>query len=139
MTSRAAAAAAAAMALALASAVAAAAASAAAMPVAVAASVATTAAVAVAAVPPASSAAASRATAAATPQVSTQLFPEAPERPIVVRACAACHAPELVVAKRHTADEWDEIIAKMVDRGAIATEDEQQQILEYLLRFYGPS
>jgi len=70
--------------------------------------------------------------------ISTKLFPEAPERALVVRACAACHAPELVVAKRHTADEWDDIIAKMVDRGAIANEDEQQQILAYLARFYGP-
>jgi cytochrome c5 len=67
------------------------------------------------------------------------LFPEAPERPIVVRACAACHAPEIVIAKRHSADEWDEIIAKMVDRGAVANEREQQQILDYLVRFFGPT
>jgi hypothetical protein len=65
------------------------------------------------------------------------LFPEAPERSIVVRACAACHAPEVVVAKRHSADEWDEIIAKMVDRGAVANEKEQQQILDYLVKFFG--
>jgi hypothetical protein len=74
----------------------------------------------------------------ATSPISIKLFPEAPERPLVIRACAACHAPELVVAKRHTVDEWDDIIAKMVDRGAVANEDEQQQILEYLARFYGP-
>jgi hypothetical protein len=75
---------------------------------------------------------------AGVPQISTKLFPEAPERALVVRACAACHAPELVVAKRHTVDEWDDIIAKMIDRGAVANEAEQQQILEYLARFYGP-
>jgi hypothetical protein len=45
----------------------------------------------------------------------------------------------MVVAKRHTADEWDEIIAKMVDRGAVANEEEQQQILEYLAKFFGPA
>lgn len=56
-----------------------------------------------------------------------------------MRACAACHAPEIVVAKRHTADEWDEIIAKMVDRGAAATDAEQEQILEYLTKFFGPA
>jgi len=66
-----------------------------------------------------------------------EAFPEAPERALVVRACAACHAPELVVAKHHTPEEWDDIIAKMVDRGAVANEDEQQQILNYLIRFYG--
>ena len=75
---------------------------------------------------------------AAGADISAQVFPAAPQRELVVRACAACHAPELVVAKRHTIDEWDEIIAKMVDRGAVANDEEQQQILEYLARFYGP-
>ena len=74
-----------------------------------------------------------------TPSVGTNVFPAAAERNLVVRTCAACHAPEIVVAKRHTPDEWDEIIAKMVDRGAVATEDEQQQILSYLARFFGPA
>ncbi len=67
------------------------------------------------------------------------VFPAAPQRDIVIRACAACHAPEIVVAKRHSIDEWDEIIAKMVDRGAVANEKEQQQILEYLVKFFGPT
>jgi cytochrome c5 len=69
----------------------------------------------------------------------TSVFPAAPQRDLVVRTCAACHAPEIVVAKRHTADEWDEIIAKMVDRGAVANEAEQQQILDYLAEFFGPA
>lgn len=67
----------------------------------------------------------------------TKVFPDAPQRNLVVRACAACHAPEMVVAKRHTAEEWDDIIAKMVDRGAVATDEEQQQILDYLVKFFG--
>ena len=71
--------------------------------------------------------------------VRTDVFPAAPQRDLVVRACAACHAPEIVIAKRHSAYEWDEIIAKMVDRGAVANEKEQQQILEYLAKFFGPA
>jgi cytochrome c5 len=71
--------------------------------------------------------------------IGTNVFPAAPQRDLVVRTCAACHAPEIVVAKRHTADEWDDIIAKMVDRGAVANESEQQQILEYLAKFFGPA
>ena len=74
-----------------------------------------------------------------TAAASTSVFPAAPQRDLVVRTCAACHAPEIVVAKRHTADEWDEIIAKMVDRGAVANEAEQQQILDYLAKFFGPA
>ena len=68
----------------------------------------------------------------------SSVFPAAPERDLVVRTCTACHAPELVIAKRHTTEEWDDIIAKMVDRGAQANDTEQQQILAYLVRFFGP-
>ena len=64
-------------------------------------------------------------------------FPAAPEHDLVVRVCSGCHVPEMVTAKRHTAEEWDDIIAKMVDHGARATEAEQDQILAYLIRFYG--
>jgi cytochrome c5 len=71
--------------------------------------------------------------------MNIDLFPAAPQRDLVVRTCAACHAPEIVVAKRHTEDEWDEIIAKMVDRGAVATDAEQEQILQYLTKFFGPA
>ena len=69
----------------------------------------------------------------------SSVFPAAPERDLVVRTCTACHAPELVIAKRHTPEEWDDIIAKMVDRGAQANDTEQQQILAYLVRFFSPS
>jgi hypothetical protein len=69
----------------------------------------------------------------------TEVFPAAPERDLVIRACAVCHPPEIVVAKRHSVDEWDDIIAKMVDRGAVVNDEEQQQILMYLAKFFGPT
>lgn len=67
----------------------------------------------------------------------SNMFPAAPERELLVRVCTSCHAPELVVSKRHTPEEWDDIIAKMVDHGAQATDEEQQRILTYLVRFFG--
>jgi hypothetical protein len=68
----------------------------------------------------------------------SNMFPAAPERELLVRVCTSCHAPELVVSKRHTPEEWDDIIATMVDHGAQATDEEQQRILTYLVRFFGP-
>jgi cytochrome c5 len=65
------------------------------------------------------------------------ILPPAAERDLVTRVCSACHAPEMITAKRHTSDEWDDIIAKMVDHGARASDVEQEQILAYLVRFYG--
>ena len=68
----------------------------------------------------------------------SNMLPAAPERELLMRVCTSCHAPELVVSKHRTAEEWDDIIAKMVDRGAQATDEEQQRILTYLVRFFGP-
>ena len=65
------------------------------------------------------------------------VFPDDPSRGVVIRACAPCHAPELVVAKRRSVDEWDRVIATMIDRGAVADDDEQTRILDYLARFFG--
>ena len=66
-----------------------------------------------------------------------KVIPPAPEHDLVARVCTGCHVPEMLVSKRHTADEWDDIIAKMVDHGARANDLEQEQILAYLVRFYG--
>lgn len=72
-------------------------------------------------------------------EAALAVFPPHLGRDVVVRACVPCHAPELVVAKRRTEDEWDRVIAAMIDRGAVADEDEQQRILEYLAQVFGPA
>jgi hypothetical protein len=64
-------------------------------------------------------------------------LPAAPEHDLVVHVCSGCHVPEVITARRHTALEWDDIIARMVDHGAQASEAQQDQILAYLVRFYG--
>lgn len=66
-----------------------------------------------------------------------KILPPAPEHDLVARVCTGCHVPEMLVSKRHTADEWDDIIARMVDHGAQASDAQQEQILSYLVRFYG--
>jgi len=73
-----------------------------------------------------------------TPSGGTTPFATGPDRELIVRVCTPCHAPEQVIAKHRTADEWDAIIGRMLDRGAQANEAEQDRILTYLVRFYGP-
>jgi competence protein ComEA len=70
-------------------------------------------------------------------QQGLNAFPKDPSREIVVRACSPCHSPGLVVAKRRSAEEWESLIAAMVDRGAVATDDEQLAIQRYFVRFFG--
>jgi hypothetical protein len=65
------------------------------------------------------------------------MLPDDARRALVVRACTGCHPAEIIAQKHRSADEWDDLIAKMVDRGAAANEQEQQQILEYLVKYFG--
>jgi hypothetical protein len=69
--------------------------------------------------------------------LSTPVLPEGRYRALVLRTCAVCHPIDRVVSQRRTQDQWDQLIGLMVDRGAQATEDEQSQILEYLVQNFG--
>lgn len=53
--------------------------------------------------------------------------------------CTRCHAIGLVIARPHTADEWDEIIGKMLDKGMVASDDQLDEVAAYLAKNYGPS
>jgi hypothetical protein len=65
------------------------------------------------------------------------VFPADEHREVVVRVCSGCHPPELVIAQRRTVRQWDDIVARMIERGAEATEEEQLQIAAYFVRHYG--
>jgi hypothetical protein len=71
-------------------------------------------------------------------QGPNDILPEAPAKALVVRACTACHQAPQVVAKHRTAEDWDAMIGKMVDRGAMLSEDEQDQVYDYLVKYFGP-
>jgi hypothetical protein len=71
------------------------------------------------------------------PGMSEKILPAGDHRDLVVRTCAVCHPADLVVAKRRTEQDWDDIIARMVERGAVATEDEQILILDYFVKHFG--
>jgi cytochrome c5 len=68
--------------------------------------------------------------------ISTAVLPAASARSLLVQTCAVCHAIELVVVRKRSADEWDTLIAKMVGYGAKATDDEQEQIFQYLVQHF---
>ena len=53
------------------------------------------------------------------------------------RVCVLCHTPERIVSVRKTKVEWEEIIDKMITRGAQVTDDNYGPIEDYLLRNYG--
>ncbi len=66
---------------------------------------------------------------AATAQVP---LPEGTGKEQMVKVCGLCHEPQRVASIRLTRDGWEATIGDMIARGARATDEEFQAILDYL-------
>jgi competence ComEA-like helix-hairpin-helix protein len=72
------------------------------------------------------------------PAAGASSMPDGAGKPIVQRACAACHALTVVTSKHASQKEWDQVVNQMVSRGADLTDDEIDTVIEYLAKNYGP-
>jgi competence ComEA-like helix-hairpin-helix protein len=63
--------------------------------------------------------------------------PDDPPATAFKRVCSSCHDAERILATRRTRTQWEEVIEKMIDRGAVGTEDDFVAAEQYLLRVSG--
>lgn len=63
--------------------------------------------------------------------------PDDPDAGHFVQMCVRCHEAARITALRRTRVEWEEIINKMIERGATGTEKDFETVYGYLLRNYG--
>jgi quinoprotein glucose dehydrogenase len=73
--------------------------------------------------------------AASAPSTQTQL-PPGPEHDLTVRVCSSCHAADVVASQHLSAQEWNSLVQSMAARGAVATDDEFDEITDYLARSF---
>ena len=66
-------------------------------------------------------------------------LPDGPGKATVQKICSGCHAPEIVVGRHESKDGWVQIVSNMVDKGANGTDDEFNQIIDYLATHFGKS
>jgi competence protein ComEA len=85
--------------------------------------------------PPASTSPATQAPAAA--QGGAAPIPSGPGADVFQRVCVVCHPPDRIVSVRKTRTEWEEVIDKMIAKGAQVTDDNYGPIEDFLLRNYG--
>jgi hypothetical protein len=57
---------------------------------------------------------------------------EGPGKALVVEACTQCHAVSIITGQTRTAEDWSDIISRMVGFGAAINEQQQGEILTYL-------
>jgi competence protein ComEA len=66
-------------------------------------------------------------------------LPDGPGKATTQRVCANCHELDIVTGHRQGREEWTSTIQKMIDAGAEGTPDEFKEILEYLVKNFGPA
>jgi competence protein ComEA len=62
----------------------------------------------------------------------SQQLPDGAGRAVVLEVCGGCHGPKRVLGQAHTAEEWGQIVGKMVELGAEGTDDEFNEAVNYL-------
>lgn len=60
------------------------------------------------------------------------LLPPGSGRDTVMRVCTACHAPDVIAGRTQWDMAWYDLVQSMVDKGAIATPAEVDEIATYL-------
>jgi quinoprotein glucose dehydrogenase len=64
------------------------------------------------------------------------LFPPGPGRETMLRVCSGCHSANVSASKRMDAKEWNDLVQAMAGRGAVATDEEFDEISAYLARSF---
>lgn len=62
---------------------------------------------------------------------------DADTKKLFERTCSRCHTLVSTYRMRNTRERWAEIVDDMVSRGAEATDDEIEQIIDFLTAHYG--
>src|SRR6266568_3100121 len=68
-----------------------------------------------------------------------QELPAGKAKPLVQRACAACH--ELIIGSKQRMDRerWTALVEDMVERGAKLSDEEVTEVVDYLSVNFGPN
>ena len=53
------------------------------------------------------------------------------------KLCVSCHKPEVASAGRRTRGQWEDVVEKMINKGAKGSEDEFMLVLDYLVAEHG--
>jgi competence protein ComEA len=69
---------------------------------------------------------------AQTPPPSGSMFPDGQGKAALIKVCSDCHGAEAAVGQFKTRDEWSKTLDEMAANGAQGTDEEWNQILDYL-------
>src|SRR5688572_12313784 len=62
---------------------------------------------------------------------------ENPGAALLSSMCSRCHDSSRILERRRTKDDWQDVIVKMIEKGATGDEKEFQSVFAYLCLNYG--
>ncbi|MDQ6705935.1 MAG: helix-hairpin-helix domain-containing protein [Acidobacteriota bacterium] len=72
-------------------------------------------------------------------QAQSLKLPDGAGKPTVQKVCGTCHGAELVIGRQESREGWGAIVEDMMQRGAVGTEDELYEVVDYLATNFSPS
>jgi competence protein ComEA len=66
-------------------------------------------------------------------------FPEGPGKDALLKICGQCHAVDVLIGVGKSKEGWSATVDDMVAKGASGSDEELQQIVDYLARNFGKS
>jgi hypothetical protein len=66
----------------------------------------------------------------------SNLFPPGPGRDLTLRVCSSCHSPALAASQHLSPQGWSDVVKSMSTLGAVATQDEFNEITAYLAKSF---
>lgn len=66
-----------------------------------------------------------------------QDLPDGAGKDVVVKVCTVCHELTRITSKKKTKEEWSDTVDKMAMRGAKASDEEFEAIVNYLALHFG--
>jgi competence protein ComEA len=71
------------------------------------------------------------------PTASVSSLPDGTGKAEVINTCTQCHSLNILTPKRQTKEDWAETVNQMQERGAQATDDQVELIVNYLAAHFG--
>ena len=68
-----------------------------------------------------------------------QDLPEGQGKALVQTACTQCHGIDVIVGHKGSRDDWMDVVSRMVGNGAQLSDEDYNQVIQYLAINLGPS
>ena len=68
-----------------------------------------------------------------------QELPKGQGMALVQSACTQCHGIDVIVSQPRSREEWTEVVSRMVGNGAQLSDEDYNQVIQYLAINLGPA